>query len=566
MSKANFLIALQLLGGVGLLLYGVRIMSDGLQMVAGRRLRRVLEMMTSNRLVAVLVGVVATATVQSSTAITVTMVGFVNAGLISFAQALSLMLGAHIGTTITAQLIAFKLTDLAMPALFIGVSLLYFAKRKHLRHVGEVMIGFGLLFLGLLIMQSTLAPLSKNPEFIDFFTHFAADSYGGILLNVAAGALLCMCLHSSSVAVGITMVLASQGLLTLPGAVAMVLGDNIGTTITAEMAAIGSSLEARRAARANCLANILGVCYIMIFFYPFLELVQMVSGWMGVGPAEMAVGAEKPNIARHIANSHTLFNLVNTTVCAICLPLLIKMAVLCTPRGRQVSVHDLAQLQYIKPSSYRFEKSTSASLAEVRQELVRMGGIARDSFMQVTQIPLTRDLRQMEQWKEPEKALNSLQRQIIQYLVQVSQNPISDDESNEISLLMRVTNNLERMGDSVENLAHLNEQLLDQKLEFTENAREEYKQITELVAEFMQRTLAAMARQGELPLAEAKHYEDTIDEMRDRMREDHVNRLRNGQCTLDAGLIFVNMLTNYERIGDYLYNIALVQKDLRKIS
>lgn len=565
MSGSNIFIAMQVLGGVGLLLYGVKLMSTGLQMVAGRRLRRVLELMTTNRVVGVMVGALTTALVQSSTAITVTVVGFVNASLLSFAQGISIMLGAHIGTTITAQLIAFNLTDVAMPAIFMGMCLIYFSKGKTVKHIGEVLAGFGMLFLGLKIMQATLAPLSANPAFIDFFTHFAADSMSGVLLNVLAGILMCICLQASSVAIGVTMVLASQGLLTLPGAVALVLGDNIGTVITAELAAIGSSLEARRAARANSMVNILGVAYILVFFYPFLDLIQAVSAWMGVGPAEFMLDGEKPNIARHIANSHTLFNVINSLVFTIALPVIIRVAIVLTPRGKQVSVHDLARFQYINVR-YVSSSSVSANLVEVRQELARMGGIARDSFLTVSQIPVTRDKSLLNQWQEPEKALNSLQRQILQYLVQVSQRNISDDESNEISLLMRVANNVERIGDAVENLAKLNEIMMDQKLEFTEGAMEDYSHITNVVLEFMNRAIAGLSRHGVLPVTDAKHYEDTIDSMRDHMRDAHVNRLREGVCSLDAGLVFVNMLTNYERIGDYLYNIALVLNDLRRIS
>ena len=564
MFSSEVIIALQVLGGVGLLLYGVKVMSEGLQKVAGRKLRRILEVMTTNRVVGVLVGMTATAAVQSSTAITVTLVGFVNASLLSFSQAICLMMGANIGTTVTAQLIAFKLTDLAMPTIFVGVCLLYFARRRNLRNIGEVLTGFGLLFLGLNIMQSTLAPLSKNPEFIAFFTHFAADTFAGVLLNVAAGAALCICINSSAVAVGITMVLASQGLLTFPGAVAMVLGDNIGTTLTAELAAIGSNLEARRAARANSMFNIMGVCYILIFFYPFLEFVQWVGSFIGVGPAATLADGQYPHMARSIANSHTLFNVVNTLVFICALPVLIKVATVLTPKGKKEGAEELGKAQYIKS---RTDTSISASLAEAREEVARMARIAGDSFKNVAKLPISRDEKILNQWQEPEEALNSLQKQVVQFLVQVSQLPISNDESKEISLLMQAANNVERIGDTVENVAKLGEQMFEQGLIFTDHALDEYKKIIAVVEEFMEKVITAASTRNRMEISkeEARTYENCIDAMRDRMREDHVERLRAGQCSVDAGLVFVNVITNYERIGDYLYNISLILKDLRKL-
>jgi len=560
MLNSNIFIALQILGGIGLLLYGVRLMSSGLQMVAGRRLRNILALMTTNRVVGVTVGVITTALVQSSTAITVTVVGFVNASLLSFSQGLCIMVGANVGTTLTAQLIAFKLTDVAMPAIFLGVCLIYSAKKNTLKHLGEVLTGFGLLFMGLKIMQSSLAPLSTNPDFIAFFTLFAADTMGGIFLNVLVGVATCMCLQASSVAIGVTMVLASQGLLTLPGAVALVLGDNIGTVLTAELAAIGSNLAARQAARANSLFNVFGVCYMLIFFHPFLELVQFIGSWMGTGPAEYTIlNGEKPNIARHIANSHTIFNVINATLFTIALPILIKSAILLTPKGKQVAVEDLTKLQYI---NYRYKESTSASLTEVRMELARMGEIARNSFANVIRVPFNRDKELLTKWQEPEAALNSLQRQITKYLVHVSQTTISKDESNEISLLMRETNYIERIGDSVENLAKFYTQLLDQNLEFTERGKADYQLISNVLLDFMDKTIAGLAYKTEFSIDDAQKYEDTIDSMRNSMRDDHIDRLRNGHCSVDAGLIFVNIIANYERIGDYLYNIALIMKDL----
>ena len=279
------IVILQGLGGLGMFLFGMKLMSEGLQKVAGDRLRSFLEMVSANRLIGALVGMGVTAVVQSSSLTTVTVVGFVNAGLMNLSQAVGLILGANVGTTITAQIIAFKVTNLALAGMFVGMILKLFSKRRKWQYVGEVILGLGLLFYGMEIMKSGFKPLRTHPEFIQFFTTFDASDLGGILLCVLTGTVLTMILQSSSATIGITIALASQGLLNLPGSVALILGDNIGTTITAQLAAIGSSLTAKRAARAHALFNVLGVAYMIVLFHPFLGLVEWVTSLMHVGAA-----------------------------------------------------------------------------------------------------------------------------------------------------------------------------------------------------------------------------------------------------------------------------------------
>ncbi|MCF8049060.1 MAG: Na/Pi symporter, partial [Desulfarculaceae bacterium] len=252
----------------------MKLMSEGLQKVAGDRLRAFLEAVSNKRVVGCMVGALVTAVVQSSSVTTVTLVGFVNAGLMNLTQALGVILGANVGTTITAQLIAFKISDLALPAIFIGVAFKFFAKRRKWQYIGAVILGFGLLFYGMELMKNGFKPLRAHPEFIAFFTKFDAGSIGGILLCVLTGTVLTVLVQSSSATVGITMALASQGLLNLPGSVALILGDNIGTTITAELASIGGTVVARQTARAHTMFNVLGVLYIVVLFKPFLWVVE----------------------------------------------------------------------------------------------------------------------------------------------------------------------------------------------------------------------------------------------------------------------------------------------------
>jgi phosphate:Na+ symporter len=255
------------LGGLGMFILGMKMMTDGLQMSAGKRIKAILSAVSSNRIVGCLTGATVTAMVQSSSATTVMLIGFVTAGLMTLQQAVGMILGANVGTTVTAQLIAFKLTKLALPAIATGVVLKYFTQKKKTRYIGEVILGFGLLFYGMTVMKLGLAPIKSDPTFLAFFTKFDPSSVGGLLLCVVVGAGLTIMVQSSSATIGLTMTLASQGLLTFPGAMALVLGENIGTTITAELATIGSNnINAHRAARAHTMFNVLGVSLMLCVF------------------------------------------------------------------------------------------------------------------------------------------------------------------------------------------------------------------------------------------------------------------------------------------------------------
>ncbi len=555
------LVIFQALGGLGMFLFGMKMMSEGLQMVAGDRMRRFLEMVSSNRVVGAMVGTAVTAVVQSSSLTTVTVVGFVNAGLMNLTQAVGVILGANVGTTVTAQIIAFKITNLALVAIFLGMVLKLFAKRRKWQYIGEVMLGFGLLFYGMEVMKNGFKPLRSDPDFIAFFTRFDASSLTGIILCIATGTILTMILQSSSATVGITMALASQGLLNLPGSVALILGDNIGTTITAELAAIGTNVTAQRAARAHTMFNVLGVCFMVVLFHPFLHLVTWVTGLMGVGPPEAVVGSEKPNLSRYIANAHTMFNVVNATFFLFVLPLLVKAAVLLTPgRDKEDFMEDLGRPRYLDP---KFVDNPSVALAQARDEVVSMGRIAQTMFKEVTDVMFTRKLEPLSRWRQKEDALDRLQREVTDFLVQVSQGTITEMESREIASLMRMVNNVERVGDSVENVAELLEEMIENDLELTELGLKDYREIRDQVGAFIELIVRAMAERDKDVMDMARRMEDRIDDMREEMRDNHVSRLRSGVCTVDPGLVFVDMLNNFEKIGDYLFNVAQAIAGLR---
>ncbi|MCB2191870.1 MAG: Na/Pi cotransporter family protein [Deltaproteobacteria bacterium] len=555
-------IIIQALGGLGLFLFGMKLMSEGLQKVAGDRLRSFLEAVSNKRAVGCLVGALVTAVVQSSSVTTVTMVGFVNAGLMNLTQAVGVIIGANVGTTITAQLIAFKISDLALPAIFIGVGISFFAKRRKWRYVGEIILGFGLLFYGMELMKNGFKPLRTHPDFISFFTRFDADSIGGILLCVLTGTVLTVLVQSSSATVGITMALASQGLLNLPGSVALILGDNIGTTITAQLAAIGSNIHARRVAMAHTIFNIFGVLYIVVLFEPFVGLVSWsTSHLMGTGAAEALVNGEKPNISRYIANAHTLFNVVNCVVFLCIMPLLVKASIKLT-FGKEPDpvLQDLGRPVHL---DYKFVDNPSVALTQAREETVRMGRMAQVMYRDVTEVMFNRKLEHLARWKQSEEALDKLQKAITDFLVQVSQGTITDAESREINSLLRMVNNIERVGDATENLAELTEEMVENKLHLAERGMEDYRTMRNKVGRFLEMVVTASAERNRDIMETAQTMEDEIDFMREQMRDDYLTRLRSGVCTVDPGLVFVDMLTNFEKVGDYCYNVAQAVAGLR---
>ena len=545
----------QSLGGLGLFLFGMKIMSEGLQKVAGKKMRQILALVSNNRFVGCGVGAIVTSVIQSSSATTVMLVSFVDAGLMTLTQAIGVILGANIGTTVTAQLIAFKITNYALPAIAAGVLLKFFIGRRKWIYIGDVLLGFGLVFFGLATMQAGFAPLKENPAFIDLFTKFNADNLGGILLCVLVGTVLTMILQSSSATVGITMALAMQGLLTFEASVALILGDNIGTTITAELASVGANISAHRTARAHTLFNVIGVINIIIFFPLFVKLiVWLTSSLLGLGPPDLIIGGEKPNIARYIANSHTMFNVVNALFFLLVLPYLVKMAIWLTPGKKEEEKLD--ELRHIKYLDTKFVDIPSAAIEQARAEITRMGKAAQIMYYDVIHSLKERDLKELSKWRGREDALDNLQREITQFLVSVMQKPISPEESKEVASLIRMVNNVERFGDAIENIAELIEDLIEQDLYLSERAVTDYEKISDEVSKFLSLVINAMRHEDSEIMPNAQEIEDKINSMEQEMKEGHLVRLERGVCTVEPGLIFEDMLTAFEKMGDFCYNIA----------
>ncbi len=543
------------LGGLGLFIFGMRTMSEGLQKIAGERLRRILAALTNNRIIGTLVGIGVTALIQSSSATTVMVVGFVNAGMMSLVQSIGVVLGANIGTTITAQLIAFKITHFALPAIGIGAGLKIFSKRnRKLTYTGEILLGFGLIFFGLSVMKDAFDPIKDSEYFRQLFL-LIGDNH---LLGVLVGAILTMLVQSSSATMGITLALASSGLLTFEASVALILGENIGTTITANLAALGTNLAARRTALAHFLFNSIGVLYMLILFPFFLSIISFITP----GDADLVIQTQqqaqqfgmelgdKPYIARHIANTHTLFNIINTL---IFLPLVGVLATITTwlIRGTESQV-DLRP----KFIDMRVLKTPPIALGQARAETRRMAQHALEMLKETNLYVQDADDKRLEGLEQKEEAVDILQKEITDFLVALSQQSIASQTSRDIASLMHMVNDLERIGDYCEKIWLLAQRKKSQKISFSETAKEDIKRIADQTHDFLAFIIGALEREDKSVMEKAEFFEKSINQLEETYRNNHIARLNTGECAVLPGLVFIDMLHSFEKIGDHTFNVT----------
>lgn len=545
----------QSFGGLGLFLFGMKIMSEGLQKVAGKKMRQILGMFSNNRFIGCTAGILVTSIVQSSSATTVMLVSFVDAGLMTLTQATGVILGANIGTTVTAQLIAFKIEAYGLPAIAAGVLLKFFLGRRKWIYIGEVLLGFGLVFYGIGTMKAGFAPLKDEPAFVNLFLKFNTEDLIGIVLCVLIGSLLTMILQSSSVTVGIIMVLASQGLLNFETSAALVLGTEIGTTITAQIAAIGSNINAHQTATAHSFINVIGVFIIVLFFPLFIKIVVWLTSFLlGIGPPDFIIDGQRPNIARYIANFQTLFNVITALFFIMILQYVVKAAVWLTPHKRGIS--GLDEFHHIKHLDSKYIDIPSMALGQAGLEIMRMGEAVQKMYNEVTHSLQERSVRKLSKWRKREENLDMLQREITQFLVRVMQGSISEEESREVRSLIRMTNNLERIGDAAESIGELIEELIEKDLYLSEDAMADYQKISGEVRKFLGLIMDAMRYEVKDVMQKAMEIEYKINSLEEEMKVNHLMRLQSGVCTVDPGLIFVNILTAFEKMGGFCFNIS----------
>ncbi|MCB9481017.1 MAG: Na/Pi cotransporter family protein [Desulfobacteraceae bacterium] len=528
------------IGGLGLFLYGMKLMSDGLQKSAGDGLRKILEKLTSNRFIGAFVGIVITSIIQSSSATTVMVVGFVNAGLLKLTQALSVVLGANIGTTITGQIIAFKITDFALPAIGIGVFMRIFLKHPRIHYYGEVLIGFGMLFLGLDIMKDSFGPLKSSAGFKELFVTFSKNP----VMAVMAGAVLTMIIQSSSATLGITMALAFNGILDFYTAAAFVLGENIGTTVTANLAAIGTSRAARRAALGHFLFNLIGVIYMLVFLK---FMMTAVDSFTPGNPDFVSADGTRPNISRHIANFHTLFNIINTL---LFLPFINRLADLCIilipgrEKGRKEIILDDNLLNTPEMAISNARKEVS----RMSDQVVEMLELSKKGFFE-------KDLKSIRRVFELENSVDLMEKNISEYLTKLFHKPISESNSYRINTMIHVIHDLEKVGDYAESITKYADKMIREKISFSEDANEEAQYLFDVAIRFAKHVLDVYNKDKD-PEELSTADEDLIDELKINLKNNHLGRLNQGVCTAEHGILYVDLINKLEKAGDNIFNIA----------
>lgn len=526
---------MMLLGGLGLFLYGMKLMGDGLEMAAGSRLKKIVEKLTRNKYMGALVGLIVTMVIQSSSSTTVMVVGFVNAGLMTLAQATGVIMGANIGTTVTGLLIAIKLNDLAPIAIFIGVVMIMFIKKTSYKHVGQIIAGFGILFMGMTNMGDALAPLSESQMFKDMMSTFSNP-----LLGVLIGLVFTAIIQSSSASVGVLMALAGQGVVPIESAVFVIFGQNIGTCVTAVLSCIGTNRTAKRTATVHLLFNIIGATLFICIslFTPFISWIKM---------------AAPDNILMQISIVHITFNVVTT---AILLPLsdyLVKLACIVIP-----GEDEKREAKSLKFLDARILKTPPIAVAQVLKEVARMGDLARKNYLMAMDMLFTGNVEKMEELEDNEEVLNFLNTNITEYLVKINSLELEDNDRKLVGALFHVVSDFERIGDHGENIAEQAIQLQTTKTTFSEQALQELHQMQDKVISVLDDSCRLFQeRKMDFDLAyKINSTEDSIDDMAKTCKENHVSRLNQSLCTAQGGAIYNDLITNLERIADHSTNIA----------
>ncbi len=523
-------ILLGVFGGLGLFIYGMSLMSKGLQRAAGDKLRRMLELLTFNRYIAVFTGVIVTILVQSSSTTTVMVVGFVNAGLMALNQAVGIILGARIGTTITAQIIAFKITDAALPIIGIGVIMAVFMKKRSYRSMGQAFLGFGLLFLGLNIMGGNLGQLKDSPAFISLLTTFGERRVLGML----AGAFFTAVIQSSSAAVGVIIALASQGILNLDAALALTLGSCAGTSITAVLASIGANLAARRAALAHVIFSTLGALMFIGFLDPITNLISLTS----------------TDIARQIAWGHTSFAVVSSLVYLPFIPLFTRVVNWLLPGEERI---DKAGQQFL---DRRLLLNPPMALAAAKKEIERMAALATEMLDNSIAMLFKNNLSLIQVVQAKEEIVDQLESDISVYLAELSQRSITPAQGRELANYFHAINDIERIGDHALNIAQLCEERVERSLAFSSEAMEEIKNMYSMVIDTVTKVFTALETLDSVLARAAIISEQDIDRMERRLRDSHLSRIHEGLCFPPSGVIFLDIVANLERIGDHATNVA----------
>ncbi len=525
----------QFVGGLGIFLFAIKYMGDGLQKAAGDRLRDILDRFTTNPFMGVLVGIAVTVLIQSSSGTTVITVGLVSAGFMTLRQAIGVIMGANIGTTVTAFIIGFDVGEYALPVMALGAFLIFFFKKNQIQNLGEVIFGFGGLFLGMELMSGGMKPLRELPSFIDLTISMSDHS----ILGVIVGTVFTLIVQSSSATVGILQGLYAENILDLNAALPVLFGDNIGTTITAVLASIGASVAARRAAATHVLFNVVGTILFMIILGPFTMYVEWLSGVLGLEPK------------MQIAFAHGTFNVTNTI---IQFPLIGAWAYVVTKLipGEEVTIE--YKPKHLDP--HFIETAPSIAIGQAKEEILRMGRFSVQGLQESFEYLKTKNKKHAETGYQLEDAINNLDHKITDYLVKISAESISNADSARHIMLMETVRDIERVGDHFENILELIDYQQVNRLMLTEDAMDDLTEMFTLTIETVEKALESLDMNSNELAREVAEQEDLIDKMERKFRKKHILRLNEGTCTPQAGIVFVDIVSNLERIGDHAVNIA----------
>lgn len=528
-------IAFHFLGGLGLFLYSIKTMGDGLQQAAGDRLRYYIDKYTSNPFFGILVGIGMTALIQSSSGVTVITVGLVSAGLLTLRQAIGIVMGANIGTTVTSFIIGFKLGDYALPMLFLGAVCLFFTKNRTINNIGRIVFGVGGIFFALNLMSGAMEPLKDLQVFKDYMVELSKNP----ILGVLVGTGLTLLIQASSATIGILQNLYASNLIDLQGALPVLFGDNIGTTITAIIASLGANIAAKRVAAAHVAFNVIGTVICIIFLVPFTGLIQWFESFLNLAP-EMT-----------IAFAHGTFNITNTI---IQFPFIGALAFIVTkliPGEDEVVKYEPLYLD-----EQLIQQAPSIALGNAKKELLHLGNYAVKAFDLSYDYIINSNEKVAEKEHKTEEAINTIDEKLTRYLITLSSEALSQKESEVLTNILDSSRDLERIGDHAEALINLNDYLQRKNVQFSNSALEELEDIYSQTSEFVKDALESVEN-NDLEMAESliKRHE-AINKMERVLRKTHIKRLNNGECSTQAGVNFIDIISHYTRVSDHAMNLA----------
>ena len=541
------------IGGLGMFLYGMNIMADGMQKTAGSKMSQFLGMLTNNRLMAVLLGALITAIIQSSGATTVMVVGFVSAGVLNLTQAVGVIMGANIGTTITALIVSLnQLGDafaVFQPAFFaplligIGAIFMLFGKKQRMKTAGEILVGLGLLFIGLDFMSSSISPYTDAPVFSEAFRLLGSNP----LLGMIIGALVTALLQSSSASVGILQTLAMNGVVTTNAAIFITLGQNIGSCVTAMISSVGGSRTAKRAAVIHLTFNVMGavifgvISFILFSLHPVLAAHNITSVQISI--------------------FHTIFNLTNTALLFPFANQLVKLSGVFVPEDKKEPAVADEESETMKHLDERIFESPAFAVETAAMEVVHMGQITMENVRRAMDAVLTKNANEVEDVYKTEQTINNMEKMLTEYLVKVNNLSLTERQKLVVNDLFYSINDIERVGDHAENLAEQAEYMVQHNISFSETGESDLHVICETAFNSFKHSINARQKGDMDDVRKVSQYEDEVDTLEEELREKHIERLSAGKCDPSAGVVFLDLISNLERISDHAYNIAGYVKD-----